>query len=95
MIEIVTFRLNDQAAEAAFIAADRRVQTEFLYHQPGLIRRTTARGEDGDWIVMVHWHSGADADAAATLAASEAATLEFDALLDATTVTRRRYETLD
>ena len=94
-IEILTFQLAAHSAEAAFLAADRRLQTEVMYHQPGLLRRTTARDQDGGWIVIAHWGSAADAERAARLVASESATSEFDALLDATSVTRRHYETLD
>jgi hypothetical protein len=63
VIEIMRFRLPPGADEAAFLAADRRVQEEFAYHQPGLLRRTTARGQDGGWIVIDLWRSAADADA--------------------------------
>jgi hypothetical protein len=95
VIEIATFRLAPPAGEAEFLAADRRVQTEFLYHQPGLLRRTTARDGDGNWLVATHWASAADADAAATRAAGDSAASAFSALLDTATATTRRYETID
>lgn len=95
VIETVTFRLAADTDEAAFLAADRRVQTEFLYRQPGLLRRTTARDRRGEWIVVVLWRSERDAEAAATLAEDDRATSELIALIDQATVQTRRYSTLD
>jgi hypothetical protein len=60
VIETLTFRLTANTDDAAFLAADRRLQTEFVYHQPGLVRRTTARNDDGEWFVVTLWHSGSD-----------------------------------
>jgi hypothetical protein len=95
IIDTVSFRLAPGTEEAAFLAADRRVQTEFTYQQPGVVRRTTARGADGDWIVVVFWGTGDDADLAAARATDHPSVLEFVSLLDETSVERRRYGTLD
>ena len=57
------FRLVDGTATDEFLAADRRLQEQFADHQPGLLRRTTARGDDGEWIVIDYWRTAADADA--------------------------------
>jgi hypothetical protein len=95
VIEIVTFRLAGTTDEAAFLAADRRVQTEFAYHQPGLARRTTARGGGGDWIVIDLWATEADADACAKRSDRDAGHAALMALVDRATVRTMRYETLD
>ena len=95
VIETVTFRLAADVDEAAFLEADRRVQTDFVYRQPGLIRRTTARGRDGDWIVIVLWRSEDDADAAAARSGNHPATSEFTALLDEPSIRTGRYAALD
>ena len=63
VIETMTFALRPDADEEAFLAADRRLQVEFAYHQPGLLRRTTARDSAGGWIVIDLWRSADDADA--------------------------------
>jgi len=94
VIEITTFRLADDVDEAAFLEADERVRTGFLYRQPGLVRATTARG-GGEGVVVVLWGSGEDADAAATLAESDAANTELMGLVDRPSIERRRYTTLD
>ena len=95
MIETVTFRLAADTDEAAFLAADRRAQTEFFYRQPGLVRRTTARDRHGEWIVIVIWGSEREAEAAARLSENDDAMSELAALVDAATVQTRRYSTLD
>ena len=66
IIEHRTFRLAEGADEGAFLAADRRVQTEVAPFQHGFIRRTTARGGDGRWLVETLWYDEACADAAAS-----------------------------
>jgi hypothetical protein len=95
VIETLTFRLTANTDDAAFLAADRRLQTEFVYHQPGLVRRTTARNDDGEWFVVTLWHSGSDFDAAAARAPSSPVVSEFVNLLDHSSVRTSRYTTLD
>jgi len=43
VVETTSFRLALGANEDAFLALDRRVQTEVIPNHPGFIRRTTAR----------------------------------------------------
>jgi hypothetical protein len=85
-IEVTTFRLADGVDEAAFLDADRRAQTDVYYQQPGCLRRTTARRDDGEWLVAVLW---ASQDAASP------ATPDLDALVDPASVRRARYAALD
>ena len=84
MMENRTFRLVAGADEAAFVAADARFQTEVAYHQPGIARRTLARGEDGEWLVVTHWWTVEHADAAPAMT-------DF---IDLDSVVVRRYEEL-
>jgi hypothetical protein len=95
VIEITTFRLDDGVDDADFLQADERVRTGFLYRQPGLVRATTARGEFGEWIAVVLWRSSEEADDAAALAETDPATAELRGLVDARSIERRRYTTLD
>lgn len=89
------FRLAQGCDEAKFIAADRRLQQEFAYQQPGLLRRTTARGADGDWVVIDLWRSAADADACAARWDGDPVVAAFMALVDASSVTSERFQQLD
>jgi heme-degrading monooxygenase HmoA len=95
VIEIMRFRLPPDGDEAAFLAADRRVQEEFVYQQPGLTRRTTARGERGDWIVITMWRSAADADAFEARAEHDELPRSFWAMLDRSSLSVERYQELD
>jgi hypothetical protein len=95
MIEIMSFRLPAGADEAAFRAADRRVQAEFASQQSGLARRTTARSDNGDWIVVDLWRSEQDSDACAARWGQDRVTAEFMAFLDPATIRNRRYAELD
>lgn len=94
VIEIMRFRLAPETGEATFLAADRRVQEEFAYHQPGLLRRTTARGEGGGWVVIDLWRSAADAEACDTRWERDLVAQGFMALLDRSSVSTERYEEL-
>jgi hypothetical protein len=95
VIETVTFRLAADTDEAVFLDADRRVQTEFFYRRPGLLRRTTARDGHGDWIVITIWRSESDAEAASGLSEHDGAMSALAALVDETTVRSQRWSTLD
>ena len=95
LIETMNFRLAPTTTDADFLAADRRVQTEFGYHQPGLVRRTTAGADDGEWIVIDLWRSAAEADACAARWDADPAAAALMVLVDRDTVRVRRYETLD
>jgi hypothetical protein len=96
VIELTTFRLRDGVDEATFVAADAAAQAGFFYQQPGLARRTTARGADGEWLVVTVWGSRESAEAAAAALADEAtneAARPYLACL-AEDVSVRRYEPL-
>jgi hypothetical protein len=91
VIEIMRFRLAPGTDEAAFLAADQRVQEDFAYQQPGLLRRTTARGPGGGWIVIDLWRSAADADACDERWERDAVTQAFMRRLDRSSVSTERY----
>ena len=95
VIEVMAFRLAAGAGEAEFLAADREVQTGFAYQQPGMVRRTTARGAGGGWIVIDLWQSEADADACAARWDDDPLPRRFMALVDPDSVRTARYTTLD
>ena len=91
MIEINTFRLVDGADEAAFLAADKRVQQEFIPNKLGFVRRTTAKDADGEWAVVVLWYEEANADAARADAEGDPVMAEFIAFIDTSTYKVARY----
>jgi hypothetical protein len=92
VIEMMRFRLVHGAKEADFLLADRAVQEDFAYQQPGLLRRTTACSDDGQWIVIDLWRSAADADACAAKWDGDPTTQKFMGLVDRASVTSERYD---
>lgn len=94
IIELITFRLAPGADEDAFIEADRRVQTEFIPNHEGFLRRTTARAEDGEWLVVVLWYSAETAEASKALWDGDPVMQDFLELVDRGSLEIRRYEDL-
>lgn len=95
MIEIMRFRLAASVREEDFLRADRAVQEDFAYHQPGLMRRTTTRDADGNWIVVDLWRSDADADGCAARWDDDPVAQRFMKLLDPASTSVERYAQLD
>jgi hypothetical protein len=93
VIEICTFTAAGDVD--ALRAADARVQTEFAYRQPGLLRRTTARGDDGRWCVITLWRSDDDAAGAAAAEDNDPVATDFWSLVDLNTVQVQRFTTLE
>ena len=95
VVETLTFRLAPGSEESAFLEADRAWQDELIPNQPGFARRTTARGDDGEWLVVTLWGSAGDAGAFGALAESAPVARRFRSLLDPASVRTGRYTTLD
>lgn len=74
LIVTAVFSLVDGADEQEFLRADARFQEEFAYQLKGHLRRTTARGDDGRWMVMSLF------DSAESFAAAANATVGLDAV---------------
>lgn len=95
VIEMMRFRLSAGVEDGEFLLADRAVQEEFAYQQPGLLRRTTARGGDGSWIVVDLWRSHKDADACEAKWGDDPIAQRFMNLVDKSTVKSERYTERD
>lgn len=93
IIEHRTFRLAAGAGEGQLLEADRRIQTEVAPFQHGFIRRTTARGADGRWLVETLWSS--DVDAVAAAEPDGPAVEAFRVCVDPASVEVVRWTTLD
>jgi hypothetical protein len=92
VIEIATFRIV--GGEDAFLELDQRIQTEFAYQQPGLVRRTTAKAEDGEWVVITVWTSAAHASAAAEAWLQHPLQVALRHVIATKSASERRYEAL-
>ena len=89
------FSLVEGADETAFLACDKRVQTDYAYQQPGLLRRTTARGERGSWAVIDVWASADAADVCDSRWATDPLGQEFMSFVDPATMRTARFFELD
>lgn len=93
VIEITTFRT--EGAEAAFLAADRRVQEDFAYQRVGLLRRTLARGAGDQWAVVQLWWTAENADAAVSDGEHDEAVQAFRSHVVEGTWEVQRFTTLE
>lgn len=91
VIEITTFLVRSGVDDARIIETDYRMQTEVAYQQVGLVRRTTARSSAGQWVVISVWRTEADADVGAERRSEDPVVIEFDSLIDPTSVVTTRY----
>jgi len=94
IVETCTFTLVPGTADADFLAADRRVQTELVPNQPGFLRRTTAH-RDGRWLVVTLWATEEDAARFADVAARHPLAAAFERYVTPDSTRADRYDTLD
>lgn len=91
VVEIVTLKLKEGVSFADFVPIDKAVETEHVSQQPGFISRESVAGDDGEWLVIVHWASVADADASMSTFMDAPAAGEFMNNIDADTMVMKRY----
>jgi hypothetical protein len=95
MIEITRFRLRPGVSDDEFREADARYQTQFIYQQPGIVRRTTAQGEGGEWLVIDLWRSRPEANASVRRRKDDPSVQAYLALVDESTIRASRYDELE
>ncbi|AWB56908.1 hypothetical protein [Colwellia sp. Arc7-D] len=91
VIEIATFTLNKGVSNQEFSTIDKAVETEHVMKQPGFISRETAKKENGEWLVIVHWNSLKAADASMNSFMQVKAASEFMSKIDTSTMAMNRY----
>jgi hypothetical protein len=95
VIETTRFRLRSGVDRAEFLEADFRLQTEFIPHHPGFMRRTLAHDDAGNWIAVALWMSASDAEVSASRWPGDAVASAFLDLVDPASVDSVLYSTLD
>lgn len=90
MFEILTFRLAPGVETETFRSIDERIQVEFAYQQPGIIRRTLGRHDDGRWLALTIWADPESALAARRVFDDSDLGREFAALVTNVVVERFR-----
>lgn len=91
IIEIATFKLKDGVSYQEFSPIDKAVETGHVVKQPGFISRESAKGENGEWLVVVHWNSNEDAEASMNSFMGAKAASEFMSHIDTSTMVMKRY----
>lgn len=94
LIENATFRLAKGVKVEDFTAIDARFQEEFAYQQKGFLRRTTARSDDGTWLIVNLWDSRESAEAPKNVEHCKDVLELMHACIDFSTHKVERYETL-
>jgi hypothetical protein len=82
VIEISRFRLRDGCGAGEFVDVDAAFQTEFVYQQPGIVRRIVAHDLDGQWIVITNWRSKNDAEDAIRAMSTSDVAARFEAAIN-------------
>lgn len=88
VIETITLRLNDSSNPSEFVAANSKVEAEYLPSQPGFNAgtRSTTVSDDGVWTISLRWDSAHDAAASMSSFMSASATQDFLSLIDTDTM---------
>ena len=63
-VEWAPFEVKQGVSDKVLLRAAQSVETEFLVHQKGYIKREILKGSDGKWADIVYWQSQIDADKA-------------------------------
>jgi hypothetical protein len=92
VIEVVTFKLKAGVTPAGFAPIDKAIELEHVARQPGFVSRESAYGNDGEWLVIVHWQSAKEADASMASFEKAPAAARFMSNIDAATMVMKRYQ---
>lgn len=91
VIEIATFKLKQGVTADEFRPLDKAVESQLVAKQPGFISRESAAGDNGEWLVVVHWRSVEDAEASMASFSGAPAAEQFMSKIDANTMSMKRY----
>ncbi|CZF84081.1 hypothetical protein GCE9029_04187 [Grimontia celer] len=91
VIEIATFKLKEGVSYETFAPLDKAVEVEHVTKQPGFISRESAKGQNGEWLVVVHWETEADAEASMNSFMQAPAAGPFVEKIDTSTMSMKHY----
>ena len=93
MIETTTFELFPDVDALGYQALDDRIQADFSYQQPGIVRRTLARS-DTEWLVETWWESHDQAIVAAERFTDHPLFAAHTSMVDQQSIRVSHYETV-
>lgn len=91
VIEVVTLKLKEGVSFSTFAPIDKAVEIQHVSQQPGFISRQSAGGDNGEWLVIVHWDSTRNAEASMSTFMQAPAAKIFMDHIDASTMVMKRY----
>jgi hypothetical protein len=92
IVETAWFRTKPGVTEKEFLAASKKAYDGYLAGCSGLLRRELLKGDDGQWVDVVHFKSREDADRAAEGFPKDPSAKEFEAAIDTKTSKMMRFE---
>lgn len=95
IVEIAQFKLAAGVSEKDFLMEADAVQKNFLQKQKGYIDRELLRGDDGQWVDILHWTSMAEATRAAEMMMKDPSTLGFLQSIDPASVKMLHLEQVE
>jgi hypothetical protein len=94
VIEVIKFRLSDQTSVDEFLEINATYQTDFVYQQVGLQRRTVAQGLGGEWLSLTVWRSKSDIHRAHEEAGHSPVAHAFEACVEPSSKTLEYFKEL-
>jgi glyoxylase-like metal-dependent hydrolase (beta-lactamase superfamily II) len=91
-VEVITMKLQDGADVDGFLAINKVIRDEYASQQPGFIARQTGVTAEGDWVLVVHWKSKADAEASIAGFGEAPGLEEFSSFVNFETMVNTLYE---
>lgn len=90
-IQVARFKLRDGVTDEAFMEAERAIRDGRIRQQPGYLGRETARGEDGEWLVLIRWETKENSEAWSPIFRQDPDGQTFAGCLDFTTMHQDHY----
>ena len=91
VVEVVTFKLQPGVTASEFRAVDQAVEKQHVAKQPGFVSRESVTGDNGEWLVIVHWRSTKDAEASMASFQTAPAAADFMSKIEAASMSMKRY----
>ena len=92
-LQVTTYSLRVGVSDESFIAADAVLQEWTYLNVPGIARRTTARGRDGNWIT-IRLYEDASSSGTHWFDSPDDAVVEWRAMVEESSIDSCDYELL-
>lgn len=91
-VEVITFKVNAGTDENQFLKENEIVAKEYTPKQPGYVSRELGKGDDGEWVVVVHWTDSESAEASMKKFPNDPSAQNFISMMDMDTFRMVRYQ---